>query len=102
MTRHTWASNEQRDFLDARVAEFKESQKEKDTSTFFKNLFPIWRQEFPDREPTAEEVKSVKGHEDAVKKIETDTNKVCHSCNSIILTRRTYFGRSILKPGSTT
>lgn len=86
MTRHAWACNEQRDFLDARVAEFKESQKEKDTSTFFKKLFSKWRQEFPDREPTPEEVNSAKSRENAVKKIETDINKVRHSRHVIILT----------------
>ncbi|KAF8333818.1 hypothetical protein F5887DRAFT_892945 [Amanita rubescens] len=74
MTR-SWTTRAQRVFLDKKVTSFRESQERKDTATFFSNLFAEWREDNPDREPTSQEIANAKNRQEAVKKIENNTNK---------------------------
>jgi hypothetical protein len=64
MGKRRWTTADQRTWLEARIPEFVQAQKDKSTSsTFFPDTHRAWQETWPTEPPTPEEVESAKGDE---------------------------------------
>jgi len=77
MTHRKWTSDDQEEWLKARLSLFTEAQAQKTTtSEFFPKVLTEWRKAWPVPEPTADEIAQAKNVEDAIKKKRTRDDDV--------------------------
>ena len=76
MTRQTWTTAEERDWLKSWIPRFLEAQEKKTTSTFWPALYEAWGSTFKAPEPTADDIKAAGSVERAEKTKRSATHKV--------------------------
>ena len=94
MGKRGWTTPDQRQWLEARIPEFVQVQKDKTTSSiFFLNVHQAWQQQWPTQSPTAAELQDAKGDEKVALALKTkategvsvsiiiDDNHLTHNIN---------------------
>lgn len=72
MTRKAWTTNTQRDWLEVRLAAFREAQQTKTTATeFFPLTQKAFKEEWPVEDPTDKEIADAGGSIEKAKAIKT-------------------------------
>jgi len=72
MGKRCWMTPDQRKWLEARIPEFVQAQKDKTTSSiFFPGIHGAWQQQWPIEPPTPDEVQHAKGDENVALALKT-------------------------------
>ena len=101
MTRKTWTTKAQETWLKARVGNFATAEAADTRKAFFDEVTIDWQKEWPDAEPTEDDVKRAGNYEQAVRAKRKQQDLV--SIFLPILTYHTYwFTSSVSGYGSTT
>lgn len=79
MTRRTWTTDSQREWLEAKLATFREAQHTKSTaSAFFPQTYKAFKDLWPVEEPTQQEISEAGSVEKAKINKTKALNTVCH------------------------
>ncbi|KIL55516.1 hypothetical protein M378DRAFT_182211 [Amanita muscaria Koide BX008] len=82
MTRQTWTSDEEHDWLISLVPMFREAQQSKKTSTFWPKVYEEWGHTFKFPLPTADEISAANGDAEAAA-LESE-----RLCRSVLVTKK--------------